>query len=194
MNSDFVKIALPNSAMNNTSNKVLLVVTLILLAAATRLFDHPANFTPIAAIAIFGGALLGKRLAYVLPLAIMLVSDLALELISGNGFYADQVFVYGSFLMVVFLSSKTLKSKLKAQNVLGTALASSVLFYLVTNFGAWLMSGYYPMSFAGLFQSYVMAIPFFKNEILATLSYSAVLFGIYHLVVNKGFKLARVRS
>lgn len=194
MNTDFVKIASPNSAMNKTLNKVLLVTTLILLAAATRLFDHPANFTPIAAIAIFGGALLGKRLAYVLPLAIMLISDIALELISGNGFYPDQVFVYGSFLMVVFLSSKTLRSKVKAQNVLGTALASSVLFFLVTNFGSWLMWDIYPNTASGLIQSYVMAIPFFQNEILATLSYSAVLFGIYHLVTNKGFKLAPVRS
>lgn len=194
MSAGFLKIASPNSTMNKTVNKVLLVATLILLAAATRLFDHPANFTPIAAIAIFGGALLGKRLAYLLPLAIMLVSDVALELISGNGFYPDQIFVYGSFLMVVFLSSKTLKSKLKAQNVLGTALASSVLFFLVTNFGSWLMWDFYPNTLSGLFQSYVMAIPFFRNEILATLGYSAVLFGVYHLVTNKVFKLAPVRS
>ena len=94
------------------SNKAVLAIVLILLAASSRLIDHMANFTPVLAIAIFGGALLKRQLAYVLPLAIMLISDFAIELIRpGEGFYPGQIYVYISFLLVAALSSGVLRKR-----------------------------------------------------------------------------------
>ena len=114
--------------MSNTQ-KILLSVSLILIAASTRLFEHTDNFTPIMAIALFGGATLKKGWGILVPLAVMFVSDICLEIIKGTGFYPDQVFVYGSFLLVAFLSGRINKT-LKPVKMLGTALGASAIFFM----------------------------------------------------------------
>src|SRR5260370_5257111 len=75
------------------------VIALIIVAAAvSRLIPHPPNIASITAVALFGGAYLtDKRLALVVPLAALLLSDLVL------GFYRHMEIVYGSFLLVVCL-------------------------------------------------------------------------------------------
>lgn len=162
----------------------LVAVLLIVFAAVSRMIPHPPNFTPIAAMALFGGVYLDRRYSILLPLAAMLVSDYFI------GFHRTMPFVYGSFLLIGLLGL-WLKNHKKVHWIVGASLTSSVLFFIVTNFGVWLMGGY-PPSFAGLVECYVAAIPFFRNTVLGDLFYVAVLFGLYESAIY--FLKPRVES
>ncbi|HEY7007070.1 MAG TPA: DUF6580 family putative transport protein [Sphingomicrobium sp.] len=143
----------------------------IVAAAALRLVPHPPNFSPIDAMALFSGAYLGKRwVAFVAPLAALLLSDLVL------GFYHGMATVYATVALIVvvgwWLSAHRMPLRIGA-----AALASSVIFFVITNFGMWLFSGFYPLTAVGLEACYVAAIPFFQNTVAGDLFYSALLFG-----------------
>ena len=155
--------------------RLLALLTAIFAAAAMRLLPHPPNFSPIAAVALFSGAYLSKRaIAFVAPIAALLLSDLVL------GFYPELIFVYLSVAATVLIGWAISKRK-SAGTVAAAAIASSVLFYLVTNFGVWLVTDYYPKSIEGLAACYVAAIPFFQNTIAGDLLFSALLFGGFAL-------------
>ncbi len=152
----------------------IIALVLILFAAFSRLMPHPANFTPIAAIALFSGVYLEKKYYLIIPVIAMLLSDIFL------GFYSTMIWVYGSFA-VIALIGLWLKSHKKAGYIFGTTVVSSIIFFIITNFGVW-ASGYYEYSVNGLIQCYTMAIPFFRNSIAGDLVYVTVMFGIYELV------------
>jgi hypothetical protein len=149
-------------------------IVLILFAAFSRLMPHPANFTPVAAIALFSGTYFNKKYMFILPVAAMFISDLIL------GFHSTMIWVYGSFVLISFIGL-WLRSRKKVGYVIGTALFSSILFFVLTNLGVWL-TGYYGLTFNGLIECYTMAIPFFRNSLTGDIFYVAVLFGIYELV------------
>src|SRR5690349_3851088 len=161
-----------------TANHSRLVALLgaILVAAALRLVPHPPNFTPIGAMALFSGAYLGRRpLAFVAPLGALLLSDLVL------GFYHGQATVYFSVALIVMIGMAALKRR-SVLRIGAAAIASSVLFFVVTNFGMWLFSGFYPRTLTGLEACYVAAIPFFQNTIAGDLFYATLLFGGFKLL------------
>jgi hypothetical protein len=168
----------------------LILGTMILVATLTRVVPHPWNFSPVEAIALFGGAYFASRgLAIAVPLAAMLVSDLLLAVING-GSYASYFFGASFWLVYACIALSTvlgfgLRGKVNGTRVLGFSLAGSVLFFLVTNFGAWLGSSMYPQNAAGLIAAYVAGLPFFQGTLLGTLFFSAILFG--------GFSLLRQR-
>jgi hypothetical protein len=153
---------------------------MILAAGASRLIPHPPNFAPIGAMALFGGACFAdRRAAFVVPLAAMLLSDLVIGLLSGNlamGLHRLIPVVYGSFALIVCLGF-WLRRRRKVVPVGGAALASSVLFFALTNFGVWALGSLYPKTWDGLVACYVAAIPFFHNTLLGDAVYTAVLFG-----------------
>lgn len=155
----------------------LFPVLVVLMAVLMRFLPHPANVAPIAAMALFGGAYLNKKYAFFLPVAVMLISDLFL------GFHKTMPFVYGSFLIASVIGIK-LKNKVKIKPVLGASLLSSIIFYVVTNFGVWLTSGMYEMTFLGLIKCYVLAIPFFRNTLAGDLFYTVMMFGGYEMVLK----------
>ena len=156
--------------------KVLIVSGIILFAAIMRLVPHYPNFTPVAALALFGGAHFGKRwLAFLIPMAALLLSDLFL------GFHGFMLPVYLSFALVVLMGT-LMQKNIRVFNVIGGALSASILFFLITNFAVWMGSPFYPQNLAGLMQSYIAAIPFFHTTILGDLFYSSVFFGGYYLV------------
>jgi len=155
--------------MNKTRFAVL--GGMILAAAASRLIPHPPNFTPIAAIALFAGAqFTDKRFAFLVPLAGLLLSDLAL------GFHSLVPIVYGTFALIVCLGLMLQRGK-SAPRIALFSLAGALLFFGTTNLAVWLFGGLYPKTAAGLIECYVAAIPFFWNTLLGDLFYSALLFG-----------------
>ena len=161
-----------------TSNHARLTVLLsaIAAAAALRLVPHPPNFTPIGAMALFGGAYLGRRwLAFAAPLGALLLSDLVL------GFYAGMWVQYLAVALVVLIAWGALK-RISLLRVVGAALASSIAFFLVTNFGTWALSGMYPLTASGVAACYVAALPFFQNTVAGDLFYSGLLFGGFALL------------
>lgn len=170
-------------------------VILIICAALTRFFPHPPNFTAIGAMAIFGGTMIkDKKIAVLLPLITLLLTDIGFELFSStNGFYGTgQFFVYGAFLLITLLS--TFIKKASFTNILLASIWSGVLFFIISNIGVWLSSQVvYPLTVSGLIACFAAAIPFYQNEffgnfllngIYSNLFYSAVLFGMYALVQN----------
>ncbi|WP_271680052.1 DUF6580 family putative transport protein [Thermomonas mangrovi] len=168
----------------------LVLAALIFIAALSRVLPHPPNFSPIEAVALFGGAYFAsRRWALLVPLAAMFASDLALGLANG-GIYWDYFASAGYLLVYACIALSTLlgfglRGKVNGTRVLGYSLAGSVLFFVVTNFGAWLGSPMYPQTPAGLAAAYVAGIPFFQWTVLGTLAYAALLFG--------GFALLRQR-
>jgi hypothetical protein len=154
---------------------ILLVLLLILFAAFSRLIPHAPNFTPVISLALFAGAYLGKRLAFLVPVAAMLMSDLVV------GFYdpVSMLFVYGSLLLIVAMGN-TMNNRVSLIKLGGFSLAGAVLFFVLTNFGVWIVpNSMYPRTLAGLIECYVMGIPFFGNTVYSALLYSALMFGVY---------------
>ena len=159
---------------NNT--RLAAILTAIFVAAALRLVPHPPNFTPIGAMALFGGAYFGRRaVAFAAPLGALLLSDAIL------GFHSGIPFVYGSVALVVLIGWAVAK-RMTALTIAGAAVASSILFFALTNFGTWLTSGMYAPTLAGLAACYVAAIPFFQNTLAGDLLFSALLFGGFALL------------
>ena len=173
----------PKSSLPIASGPLLLA-GIILLAALSRLLPHPPNFSPVEALALFGGAYFSKRAtALWIPLAAMFISDLALGVING-GLYSEYFLGAGFLLVYLCIALSTvlgfgLRGRVSAISVLGYSALGSVLFFVVTNFGAWLGSSFYPQTGAGLMAAYVAGIPFFQNTVLGTLFYCALMFGSF---------------
>jgi hypothetical protein len=144
---------------------------MVLAAAMSRFVPHPPNFTPVAALALFGGASFAdKRTAFLVPLAALLLSDLWL------GFSAITPVVYCSFGLIVCLGF-WLRRRRSVGRVVAAAVTSAVLFFIATNFGVWAVESLYPKTLTGLLECYVAAIPFFWNTLAGDLVYSTLLFG-----------------
>lgn len=140
----------------------------MLIAAFSRLIPHPPNFTPLTAIALFGGIYLSdKTLSYLMPIIIMLFSDLFL------GFSSISLFVYFSFIIISYIGIKSKKPGI--QNII----LSSIVFFIVSNFGVWILG--YPKTWEGFVSCYTLAIPFFRNSLLGDLFYSGVMILSYNL-------------
>ena len=162
----------------NTRFSVL--VTIIVALTVFTILPHPPNFSPVAAMALFGGAYFSdKRHAFLIPFLAMFISDLIL------GLHPSMVFVYGAFALTVAMGI-WLRDRISMTTVAGAAVASSVLFYLITNFGVWIIGGWYPLTMEGLIACYVAAIPFFQNTLLGNLFFTILLFGGFRLL-ERGF-------
>jgi hypothetical protein len=154
------------------NKREFIVLAFVILAVVVRLVPHPPNFTPITALALFGATTFKNRiLGTLLPLIAMAISDLYL------GFYSISIWVYSSFLIISLLGHY-----LKKINTKGI-LISSLIFFLVTNFGVWLYG--YPLTIEGLLLCYTMAIPFLINSIAGDLFFSYVLKYSFKFTENK---------
>jgi hypothetical protein len=148
---------------------------MILMAALTRLLPHPWNFSPVGAMALFAGAhFRRKSVAFAVPLAALLLSDLVL------GFYDGVILVYLSFCVNVVLGM-LIRERKSIGFVMPAALAGSVQFFSITNFGVWLTGHLYPMTMTGLQQCYIAALPFFSWTLAGDVFFTAVLFGSFAL-------------
>ncbi len=164
------------------------------LAALLRVFPLEWNFAPVGALALFAGARLRPWLAYVLPLAVMAVSDAVLARTRGYAFpYLGMLFVYGSFLVYALLG-RTLARTENPLRIGAVTVCGSLQFFLVTNFGVWLTGTLYPHTLAGLFDCYVQAIPFFTRTVGSDALFAAALFGVYALLTRWYFHDERVRA
>ncbi len=156
--------------------RVLIITGIIVFAAVMRLVPHYPNFTPIAAIALFGGAHFSRRsLAFAIPLAALFISDLFL------GFHNMMIPVYIGFALIVLLG-RLMHGNIKVPYVIGGALGGSLVFFLITNFAVWASTPYYPSTLQGLVTCYTMAIPFLHAAVLGDLFYNAVFFGGFYLI------------
>lgn len=154
----------------------MLAIILLVVGVVSRLIAHAPNFTPVIALALFGGVYLKKQQAVWMPLALMAASDIVLGL---HGL----IFVTWGSLWAVSMLGRWQRENRQMTHMLAMSVVSAVSFFVVTNLGAWAMM--YPHTLDGLLECYVMAIPFFRNSLVSTVVYSGVLFGAYELLAHK---------
>lgn len=179
---------------NHQLSPALIILGFIAGAGILRLLltGNVPNITPIAAMALFGGAYFqNKKLAFVLPLFVMFLTDMALEAAyqfgwrEYSGFHSTMPFVYMGFLFTVLLGTFLKSDNVRALPLAGAGLLSSAVFFIVTNFGVWATAGYYPTTLDGLITCYVAAIPFFHYSVIGDLFFIALLFGGFAYLKSK---------
>jgi len=149
-------------------------ISLILILILFRIIPHPPNFTPIIAIAIMSGYFFRNfYIAIIILVSSMFISDLYL------GLSKHIIFTYGSllFINIIFFN---ISQKINYKNLFLCGFIGSLIFYLISNFGVWLMGSMYEKSLSGLIECYLMAIPFFRNTLLSTLLFSYAAFFVFN--------------
>ena len=179
---------------SNSSSKLAMgpwiLAAMIVLACLSRLLPHPPNFSPIAAVALFGGAFFANRgLAVFVPLAALFASDVILA-VGAGGLYSGyigstgQMLVYAATALISVIGFSLRKNQ-RSLPVIGAGLVGTAMFFLITNFGAFLSDPNYPKTLAGLGAAYVAGIPFLKWSVISTMMFSAILFGGFQLLRQK---------
>jgi hypothetical protein len=154
---------------------------LVLFGVFSRLVPHPPNAVPLGALALYAGARLPRRWAWLVPLAAMVLADTIIDFGSGRSFLtASRLTDYAAFVAITVLASLAIRRELKLWSLPAWSLGASSLFFITTNFVVWLVPSLevYPHTWAGFVACYVAAIPFFGNTVLADLVGTAVLFGL----------------
>jgi len=174
--------------MEKLTPKFWTLTLMVFAAAFVRLIPHPPNFAPIAAMALFGGAYFTKRwAAFAVPLTAMFITDLFF------GFHPTMWAVYLSFMLIVMIGMVMIKQK-KVTNIFFASIASSVVFFIITNFGVWLSTSYYEKTSSGLAACFAAAIPFFHQTLISDLFFAAVLFGLFEIFKSKIPALSEVKA
>lgn len=176
--------------------RTISVFVFILAAAALRIVFNmqPAlsifsNFTPVGAMALFGGAYFNKSWkAFLLPLLTLWLSDIVLSRFAFHHewrlFYHGCYWTYGSFALMVLVGNYLIR-RVTVKNVLMSALAVTAIHWIVTDFGVWLGGSLYPKTLTGWWACLAAAIPFERNFLYGTLSYSLVMFGLFEWMNSK---------
>src|SRR4051812_24421584 len=171
--------------MDNLHKLDKLALGLVALAIAGRLIPHPDNFTPLAAIALFTGAVLPGWRSWAIIAAALFLSDLAL------GYLPDllSLGVYAG-LFAGGVLGRMLGSRRGWRRLAGAATANSIGFFIITNFVVWaLPAGRSEVNYAhniqGLMECYAMALPFFRNALAGDLFWTLLLFGAYGWTRNR---------
>lgn len=184
----------PDTRSSTFSPRSLVLIAMVAFAVAERLVVHflpgalPYNFTPVEAIALFGGAYFtDRRLGIAIPLVAMIVADIVIATTLPAAWVRDWLGTVPAVYLCIALTAVggfALRNKVNVTNVAIGAFASAVLFFIVTNFATWLAAraGAGSACTEGLAACYVAGIPFFKGTLYGTLFWSAVLFGGFELM------------
>ena len=142
----------------------------ILILVVSRLIPHPPNFTPIISVAILCSFFFNSWIKGLFIVVIsMLISDLVI------GFHSNMFFVYMS-LIAISIYSKFFFQNFKIKNVFIHCFLSSLIFFIISNFGVWVLGNLYSKDIQGLYECYFMAIPFFSNTLLSTIFFTYAYF------------------
>ena len=152
---------------------------ILFIMVISRLIPHPPNFTPILAVAMMSGYFFKNLKNSIFILAFtMILSDIVL------GFHNTMLFVYlPLFLIVVFVFK--FKKEVNSKNLFILGFGSSLLFFIISNFGVWLLGNMYEKTINGLIDCYFMAIPFYKNTFLSTIIFSYCAYSANYFIKKK---------
>jgi hypothetical protein len=148
------------------------------------------NFTPIGAMALFGGAYFSNSpKAFGFPLLALFIGDVILSFTIFREFrtgllYSGWYWTYTAFALMT-LTGKLLIKDITAKNIMLASLLSVMIHWIVTDIGSWQMGILYPRTFSGYIECLVAAIPFEGRFLAGTLLYSAVLFGLFEWMQKK---------
>jgi hypothetical protein len=183
------------SPMKINRSLILSLCIMILVTALYRILpNRPMGFAPQIALGLFSGALFvkDKKWAFALPLLSMFLSDLLYQALYVNGLTDYKGFYEGQWINYLLFAGMTcfgfLVKTNRISNVIVAALAAPTSYFLASNFLVWISDRGFglnrPKTFQGLLLTYGDALPFYTNSLIATLVFSAVLFGTYYLVKN----------
>jgi hypothetical protein len=171
------KLTEATKVRDNLQTQWIGAVVLTLVCVVGRLMPHAPNFTPMAAVALFGGMFFVRaRVAACVSIAAMLASDAVI------GFYDPRLMavVYATLLFPICLR-RFLRGRWSAVPVGLCSASGSIVFFVVTNFAVWLFGLDYAPTLGGLVRCYTAGLAFFQYTICGDLCWSAVLFGGYAL-------------
>ncbi|RZK54435.1 MAG: hypothetical protein EOO87_10460 [Pedobacter sp.] len=179
---------------NKSNNRTLVLLLFMVLIIGLRVvaplspdFKLIANFSGIGAVALFGGAYFKDRLsAFLFPVLVLFLSDLGLVLTMGKdyGFYQGWYYTYIAFILMVVVG-KLMLTKVNVQNVIGASITAVFIHWIVSDFGVWFGSTFYPQTLAGFWTCLVAAIPFELKFLYGTLGYSVLMFGVFEALKAK---------
>jgi hypothetical protein len=141
-----------------------------------------ANFTPVGAMALFGGAYFDRSKAIIFPLLTLWLSDIMLSRFVYSGewifFYDGFLWVYGAFALMV-LAARWLQPDRNGTRFAGSSLVIVFIHWIVTDIGVWLSGTLYPTTLEGLWLCLLAAIPFELNLLAGTLLYGGLMFWLF---------------
>ena len=162
--------------------RIFVIACFILFAACVRILPHPWNFTPVGAMALFGGAKLRNPwAAFLFPLSALFVGDVIVGFHRFSGFYGVIPVVYLSFCLSVLIG-RLFRNHQSVPGISAATLVGAIQFFLVTNFAMWAFFDVYAKTPAGLLSCYAAGIPFFWNTLASDSLYALILFGGFALV------------
>jgi hypothetical protein len=164
---------------------MMLAYLFIIFAVLVRtpFSPHPWNFTPEAAALLYFGARGSHRQLWI-PFALFAASDVILDkFVYSYPFSWDHLITWAWYAAILWLGTNlhentNLKATRDWLRIGSAALASSVSFFIVSNFGVWAAWPTYPKTFAGLMTCYAAGIPFFRHTLVGDMLFTAVLFGL----------------
>ena len=185
--------------MKSLNKSILLITAIVVFGVIARLLPHIPNFAPMGAIALFAVAFYKRKsLALILPVTAWWLSDLFLN----NSRYAtsekiswftlDQLFSVIALIIIVVLGGFLLKKLSVSKIILGST-GASLVFFIVSNFGVWISSSFYPNTISGLISCYVTAIPFYYGTLVGAIFYSFFLFGSFEFISKRLVKVSTNR-
>lgn len=178
----------------------LAVIGIIIVAAVSRLLPHPPNVTPVSGMALLGAAYLTKKyLAFLMPFIALFVSDFIINNTIARIYFTEveglviwqdyMLFTYLGFAAMILIGFYMKNKKKSLGLVTGTTILATLAFFVISNFGDWMGGFLYPKTIGGLITCYVAAVPFLINSILGNIFFAFVLFGAYHMVTEKSYKV-----
>jgi hypothetical protein len=183
--------------MKMNKNIIWSLIIMIVVASLYRVIpNRPYGFAPQLALAIFSGAIVkDKKFAFLLPLLSMFISDLLYQVLYLAGVTPIYGFYEGQWINYLLCVSVTVfgffLKRIRVTNVFLVSLLGPTYFFLISNFLTWAGVGYYveyPKTFEGLMQCYAAGLPFYKNSLIGTVVFSAILFGSWYLMNRKAVK------
>ncbi|MFT4752961.1 MAG: hypothetical protein ACI85Q_000497 [Salibacteraceae bacterium] len=181
-----------NIMLSKMNPKISVIFLAVFAVAMTRLIPHWPNVTAVAAIAIFGGATLKNSFsAVIIPLTAIFFSDLIINNTFYSAYYEGFVlfgdsaaWIYSAFILMTVIAHFSIKS-FKSAPIVSTTLISTLLFFVLTNIGAWLSSPFYTQDVAGLILAFEAGLPFVLNSLLGNLFFVGLFFYGYSVVTEK---------
>ncbi|HXZ39710.1 MAG TPA: DUF6580 family putative transport protein [Terriglobales bacterium] len=153
----------------------MLAYIFVLLAVAVRFLPHPWMFTPVVGSLLFFGAR-GSRRQLWIPLALLAASDVVLtKLVYAFPFGWDYLVTWAWYGAILWLGTN-LRTNAKPLRVIAAALASSVSFFLLSNFTTWAYWNMYPKNVKGLEMAYAAGLPFFRHAVEGDLLFTIAMF------------------
>lgn len=184
-------------SLNKINPRTIVLLAFMIAVAAIRIvfsleptMSPIATFTPLGAMALFGGAYFQKNLqAYIFPLLTLWMGDIILNRVvyynEWRLLYDGWYFTYGAYALMVFVGRRMIK-KANVKNIVFASLVATFIHWIGTSPSCFFIPvSMYPKTWDGYLASLVAAIPYERNFLIGTLAYSGILFGLFEYAKRK---------